>query len=99
MITKSDIQLNKLYELIINGLNKEPNYSINIKLDNDIQFNISFNNDIRQQIILIRQSNTKSTEILLLDKVKELDKKIRINDIKQPNTHLILVDKFTPLKI
>ncbi len=88
LITKSDIQLNKLYELIINGLNKELNYLIDIKLDNDIQFNISFNNDIRQQIILIRQSNTKSTEILLLDKVKELDKKIslyinkkiRIND-------------------
>ena len=81
LITKSDLPLDKLYKLIINSLNKEPNYLIDIKLDNDINLGIQFNSDmidINKQIILIRQSNTKPTEILLLEKIKELENKLSI---------------------
>ena len=38
--------------------------------------------DINQQIILIRQSNTKPTEILLLEKIKELEKRIQYIETK-----------------
>ena len=79
LITKSNIPMNKLYKLIINSLNKEPNYLININLDNDILLGIRFNTeivDINEQIILIRQLNTKPTEILLIDKIKELEYRI-----------------------
>ena len=80
LITKSDIELGRLYKLIINSLNKEPNYLIDINLDNDIILDISFNNDmidINQQIRLIKQTDQKSTELLLVDKVKELEKRIQ----------------------
>ena len=71
LITKSDLPLDRLYKLIINSLNKEPNYIIDIKLDNNIILDIRFNTkivDINEQIILIRQSE------LLVNNVKELDK-------------------------
>jgi hypothetical protein len=78
LITKSNIQLNKLYKLIINGLNKEPNYQIDIKLEDDINFihlDIIFNSDIIEQITLIKQLASKTIE-LLVDKVKKLERKI-----------------------
>jgi len=73
LITKSNISLSRLYKLIINSLNKEPNYLIDIKLnlDNDIILDIRFNTkivDINEHIILIRQSD------LLVNNVKKLDK-------------------------
>ena len=79
LITKSNLPLDKLYKLIINSLNKEPNYLIDIKLDNDIILGINYNSDmidINQQITLIKQSDTKTTELLLVNKVKELEKRI-----------------------
>jgi len=86
LITKSNIELGRLYKLIINSLNKEPNYLIDINLDNDILLDISFNNDmvdINQQIRLIKQLDQRSTELLLVDKVKELEKIIQSIEKKQ----------------
>ena len=77
LITKSDLVLDRLYKLIINSLNKEPHYLIDIKLDNDIILDIQFNSDvidINQQITLIRQSDTKST-YLLINKVNKFNNK------------------------
>ena len=92
LITKSDIELGRLYKLIINSLNKEPNYLIDINLDNNIILDISFNNDmidINQQIQLIKQLDQKSTELLLLDKVKELEKRIEsIEKIQSKRIHI-----------
>ena len=79
LITKSDLPLDRLFKLIINSLNKEPNYLIDIKLDNDIILGINYNSDmidINQQITLVKQSDTKTTELLLVNKVKELEKRI-----------------------
>jgi hypothetical protein len=75
LITKSNIPLDRLYKLIINSLNKEPNYQIVIRLDLDLDIilDIKFNTkivDINEQITLIRQSN------LLVNNVKELDKNV-----------------------
>ena len=72
LITKSNIPLDRLYKLIINSLNKEPNYQIVIKLDLDLDIilDIRFNTrivDINEQITLIRQSD------LLVKNVKKLD--------------------------
>jgi len=85
LITKSNIPLNRLYKLIINSLNKEPNYLIDINVDEDIKLDINFNSDmidINQQIILVRQSDIKTTELLLVDKVKELEKRIEYIETK-----------------
>ena len=82
LITKSNIPLSKLYKLIINGMNKEPDYQIDIKLDDDINFihlDIRFNSDIIEQITLIKQTASKTIE-LLVDKVKELEKRIQYID-------------------
>jgi len=82
LITKSNMRLDRLYKLIINGLNNEPNYLIDIQLDNDdIKLVITYNSDIidiNEEIILIKQSNAKTTELLLVDKIKELDNKLSI---------------------
>ena len=81
LITKSNMQLSRLYKLIINSLNKESNYLIDINVDVDIQLDIAFNSDIidiNEQIILIKQSDQKSIELLLVEKIKELENKLSI---------------------
>ena len=39
-ITKSNISLDKLYKLIINALNEEPNYLINVIYDKHFKFKL-----------------------------------------------------------
>jgi hypothetical protein len=85
-ITKSKLSFSKLYKLIINSLNKELNYSINIEHNDKINLTIQYNNemiDIIEEIQLIKQSDTKSTELLLVNKIKELEERIIYLETKQ----------------
>ena len=90
-ITKSNISLDKLYKLIINALNKEPNYLINVKYNENINIIVEYHNeviDIVENIQLTKQLDEKPTETLLVDKIKELDDKI--DNLEKQNKELKL---------
>jgi hypothetical protein len=88
-ITKSKLSLDKLYKLIINALNEEQNYSINIEYNDNINITLEYHNemiDIVEEIQLIKQIDIKSTEILLVNKIKELEG--MINNLNGENKKL-----------
>jgi len=76
--------LKKFYSMIVNSLNKEINY--NITIDNKIpEFIISYNNeiiDIQQKITLLKNESHTTRELLLINKIKDLEEQINsINHI------------------
>lgn len=76
-INNSKLPLNKLYNLLTRALNDELYYTININ-NNILELSyLTDMVDINENIIMNEVEPQKTTELLLIDRIKQLDDKVK----------------------
>ena len=95
IINKSNISINKLYKLLLNALNKEPNYNISFIINNNtLLCNLSFNHDIldiNERIELNKINSSITKEQMLIYKIKQLETKIEHLETKIEDLETVVI--------